>query len=270
MTSPKQFVRVKTEVDEDVVGSPVKLTRDLLKEVGNKTSSAGNAGRNDVGKVTMTVEEGVGHDETAMTITTTTTTTNNAASSSASASSSWDPNVALALPEDYDGQLVSEGWDDANAGEEMLEEEEEDAFEGQLRRVESEVEVIDSDADIQHLVNVPKIKLLRTFRDPAIMDRSNPQYKLFTSALYDVAKAGATASPSDDKSSFAAKNHFERVFTLLWTSLPFLETFSREGIKLTVGSQSLSLKSFVRNTMQKTYGPMLDKMWERRGGGGKL
>ena len=129
------------------------------------------------------------------------------------------------------------------------------------------VELDALDEDVRHLVEIPKIKLLQTVRDPAIMDRSNPHYKLFTSALYDVAKAGANASPSEDKTTFQAKNHFERVFHLLWTALPFLETFSREGCKLTVGSQSLSLKSFVRNTMQKTYGPMLDKLLERREGG---
>ena len=87
-------------------------------------------------------------------------------------------------------------------------------------------------------------------------------------------KPGESNRISSDPSKLA-KVHFDRVFNLLWDSHPFLEALSRRGCKLAVGSQNLSLKSFVRNTMQKTYGPML-KTLERRetsaaggaGGGG--
>lgn len=205
VTSPKQFVRVKTEMNED--GTPVKTstatttttaaatatgstaTRDLLKEVGNKGdgSAGGKSASSDDGEVV---------DESA-------------------AATTWDPSVALTLPEDYDGQLVSPG--EYPPEEENAENDADDYYYrrgarggvgggggggrgGYEEEEKGEVEYEDC-SDIQFLIEIPKIRLLQSLEDPGIGDRTNPHYKLFTSALYDVAKAAAVASPSADKTT---------------------------------------------------------------------
>ena len=82
------------------------------------------------------------------------------------------------------------------------------------------------------------------------------EYKLFTSTLYDISKLAARCSPSYDKKNPSSKAHFHNVFERVWTEFSFLELLAQLGVQPKNG---FSMRNFVRATMQKTYGHILDK-----------
>ena len=83
------------------------------------------------------------------------------------------------------------------------------------------------------------------------------EYKLFTSTLYDISKLAARCSPSFDKKNPSSKAHFHNIFERVWTEFSFLELLAQLGIQPKNG---FSMRNFVRATMQKTYGHILDKL----------
>ena len=83
------------------------------------------------------------------------------------------------------------------------------------------------------------------------------EYKLFTSTLYDISKLAARCSPSFDKKNPSSKAHFHNVFERVWSEFSFLELLAQLGVQPKNG---FSMRNFVRATMQKTYGHILDKL----------
>ena len=83
------------------------------------------------------------------------------------------------------------------------------------------------------------------------------EYKLFTSTLYDISKLAARCSPSYDKKNPSSKAHFHNVFERVWAEFSFLELLAQLGVQPKNG---FSMRNFVRATMQKTYGHILDKL----------
>jgi|ERR1712136_621417 len=83
------------------------------------------------------------------------------------------------------------------------------------------------------------------------------EYKLFTSTLYDISKLAARCSPSYDKKNISSKAHFHNIFERVWSEFTFLEMLAQMGVQPKNG---FSMRNFVRATMQKTYGHILDKL----------
>jgi len=82
-----------------------------------------------------------------------------------------------------------------------------------------------------------------------------PAFKIMTSVLYDVAKLAANSAPSNDKRHPRSRAHFERHFDRIMQEFPQLRTLTDQGVKV----KSSGFGSFVRSTMQKTFGKLLDK-----------
>ena len=82
-----------------------------------------------------------------------------------------------------------------------------------------------------------------------------PAFKIMTSVLYDVAKMASATSPSSDKRDPAARGHFDRHFDRIMTEFPQLRMLTDQGVKV----KTAGFGSFVRSTMQKTFGKLLDK-----------
>lgn len=204
VTSPKQFIRVKTELNDD--GTPVKTTRDLLQDVGNK----GGVDNAPVGG-----DEVIVGDELVPVSSSTTTS-----------SASWDPNTTLALPPDYDGQLMASDW---NLGE--------------------------------FLSQNGKVEALKTVNeDSSFTDRDSPMFKLLNSALYDMAKIAAVHCPVKSTKNAHSAVFFVNAFDLFWESMPNLQQMSDRGALCTDSGKNSGLKSYCRNRMQRNFNSLIIRM----------
>ena len=116
---------------------------------------------------------------------------------------------------------------------------------------------ISGDVD-SYFQNNEKVAALRTLTFDVTgveVDAFAPAFKIMTSVLYDVAKMASGTSPTSDKRDPHARAHFDKHFDRIMLEFPQLRMLTDQGVKV----KTAGFGSFVRSTMQKTFGKLLDK-----------
>ena len=116
---------------------------------------------------------------------------------------------------------------------------------------------VSSDVDF-YFKNNEKVAALRTMTFEVTGVEVNalaPAFKIMTSVLYDVAKMASGTSPTRDKRDPHARAHFDKHFDRIMSEFPQLRMLTDQGVKV----KTAGFGSFVRSTMQKTFGKVLDK-----------
>jgi len=116
---------------------------------------------------------------------------------------------------------------------------------------------VSADVDF-YFTNNEKVAALRTLTFEVAGVEVNamaPAFKIMTSVLYDVAKMASATSPTTDKRDPQARRHFDKHFDRIMNEFPQLRMLTDQGVKV----KTAGFGSFVRSTMQKTFGKLLDK-----------
>jgi hypothetical protein len=114
---------------------------------------------------------------------------------------------------------------------------------------------LDIDSYLSESLKVSAIRSMTFESTYTEFDIQAPEYKVITSVLYDVSKLASASSPTCDKRDDRARGHFERAFERIMTEFPHFQTLHDKGVRV----KNHKFRNFIRSTMQKTYGKLLDK-----------